>query len=167
MPTTWPTASGEGSKLCRFSIELYFRATPVGANLALNRCVHLQHRPIQGREFQMRISYCRFDGLCARNVAALSARYWRMVAFNSISPRISGLRFPISTVANLASSFSVREEPSGRAATDIMQWHVSAPTCVRQRTPLWLPYIWAGLGRRLSKGPGNLHTIFAPPPHCA
>jgi hypothetical protein len=45
--------------------------------------------------------------------------------------------------------------------------NATAPTCVRQRTPLWLPYIWAGRGRRFSKAPGNLHTIFALPPHRA
>jgi hypothetical protein len=49
----------------------------------------------------------------------------------------------------------------------LLRGNATAPTCVRQRTPLWLPYIWASQGRRFSKAPGNLHRIFALPPHRA
>src|SRR5579863_481455 len=41
--------------------------------------------------------------------------------------------------------------------------NANAPTCVRQRTPLWLPYIWASQRRRFSKAPGSLHRILALP----
>ena len=70
----------------------------------------------------------------------------------------SGVRAVRVSAAELAFVMERKASEGGNA---------NALPCVRQRTLLWLVYIWAGRGPRFSKVPGNLRTIFGLPAHRA
>ena len=95
--------------------------------------------------------------------------YWVVTGLLPLSAVFAGVNYLWAVSRReLRRLTSLRTEMQDTLSCPVLpRGNATAPPCVRQRTPLWLPYILASQGRRFAKTPGTLHRIFALPPHRA